>query len=115
MEFPVLFGDSKNYPDIQEANCPVCKSKKVWGDNEYVEFSGGTVPTEKNEYECDLWLDWFSQKKQDGSQDHTDMSIVCEVNAPRFQLAFCSTSCLRKFLNSAVDTLESKTHKIKHS
>jgi hypothetical protein len=36
------------------------------------------------------------------------LDLVDESTDGQFQLAFCSTTCLRKFLNKAVDELESK-------
>ena len=113
MEFPVLHSEKNVLPERTDSVCPVCSKNKVWGNNEYVELSGGFISSAEN-LEVDLWLDWFSESNG-GAQEQEEVAIVSEVKAPRFQLAFCSTDCLRKFLNSAVDKLELKINANKNS
>ena len=113
MEFPVLHSEKNVLPEETDLVCPVCSKNKVWGTSEYVELSGGFTSSAANP-EIDLWLDWFAQSTG-GVQEQEEVSIVSEVKAPRFQLAFCSTNCLRQFLNSAVDKLELKINANKNS
>ncbi|NRB40863.1 MAG: hypothetical protein HRU20_20730 [Pseudomonadales bacterium] len=111
MDFPVLSGKDKHFPGIEDSMCPVCKSKAVWADNETIELSGGCRDTDdlhNANVHSDLWLDWWSQKDKQGLQSHTELAIANHVESPAYQLAFCSTDCLRQFLNSAIDSLESQ-------
>ena len=115
MEFPVLHGKQHNFPDVSDPVCPVCKLKNVWGSNEYVELSCGSQIENAQTIESDLWLDWFSNKDSNGVQAQAELAIASEVSSSRLQFAFCSTDCLRKFLNTAVDSLECKIHETKNS
>lgn len=113
MKFPVLHGKQTRFPSGINPKCPICNSKQVWGHNEYVELSGGNCSKIDLSFENDFWLDWFSANNSEGVQLHAELCVVSEVVNSKFQLAFCSTKCLRKFFNIAVDKLEHKICKHK--
>ncbi len=113
-DFPVLYGKRSNFPSLNEPLCPVCRKKEVWGSNEYVELSGGAFEVSGKALSSDLWLDWWASKLGD-TQEQVEVALACEVANSRYQLAFCSTKCLRVFFNQAVDSLEEKISEYKNS
>ena len=49
----------------------------------------------------------------DGREIYTRVEIIGDVIGGQFDLYFCSTPCLRKFLNACVDELDKRIKKAK--
>jgi hypothetical protein len=118
-KFPVIKGKRRNYFPSKPL-CPVCGKKKVWEPHSMASISAGALllldkredywgPSEDmNGY---LYLNWHGA--HDGGEGkyremYLSFDIARDVKSGQFDLHFCSTKCLRSFLNECVDELEDK-------
>ena len=99
--------------------CPICRKKKVWEPHSFAVLWGGAMEKKgRDHYSTEieaknivgvLELSWHGAH-DDGEGEFREIDSGVEIvdNAPNgnFNLYFCSTSCLREFLNKAVDELE---------
>ncbi len=124
IEFPILEDESSSYPVSEGASvCPVCKAKEISGEKERAFIHGGAIllgeasdnGTQKfqliDELQAFLYFDWES-----GNQDkYAELELATAVKKGQFNFTFCSTTCLRSFLNSCVDNLENRIRKEKNA
>ena len=118
-EFPVVEGDSTTHP--AEPLCPRCREAKVFEPHSFAVLSGGASLVDDDERSTaavpdglrlngGLDLTWHGAHEDSGVGSHRDiyevLPIALDVEDGRFEIYFCSTTCLRGFLNDAVDTLE---------
>ena len=122
-KFPVVKEGKKDFPT--KALCPVCSKNKVWEPHSMAILSAGALllldrkedywgPSDDMNGYFDLW--WHgAHDGGEGENREIDVgvSIIREVQGGQTHLYFCSTKCLRHFLNSCVDELETKIEKEK--
>lgn len=114
MNFPVVTGKQDSYP--KGHRCPICLSEKALASDSHVALSGGAAlkAPEGHSGPSDamlgyLFLTWSSTFTEgDGSESAagTLIPIADRVRGGQFRFSFCSTACLRSFLNGCVDELE---------
>ena len=117
--FPMLEGDSNKFS--AEHTCAWCNQDKVSEPNSMAILTGGAMLVNRRtgnggpDPRLDGYLDlfWHGAHTEDGGQgDYPDISerivIASAVVGGQFDILFCSTKCLRAFLNHAVDQLEDK-------
>ena len=114
LNFPIIQDDVTYYP--KEALCPWCKEHKVLEPHSFAVLNGGALLKSEDgaygpspEMEGFLHFSWHGahnggQGKYSEATGHTE--IVKDVIGGQFDLYFCSTNCLRSFLNACVDDLE---------
>lgn len=115
MKFPVVKGEKTAYPSV--ALCPQCKKRKVFEPNSMVILAGGAVLLDRKRENSIhtralsgfLCLAWHGAHDNGVGHDR-DIGAAVEIAAAtaggQFEMYFCSTTCVRIFLNSCVDALE---------
>jgi|MudIll2142460700_1097286.scaffolds.fasta_scaffold99599_4 hypothetical protein len=117
---PVVKGKKTFWPP--KPLCPVCKKRKVWEPHSMAVLSAGALLMNRrekmggpsNKMDGYLSLEWHGA--HDGGRGR-DKEIGCMVDIIRdaaggqAQLYFCSTLCLRRFLNACVEELEHRMAK----
>ena len=115
VNFPVLKGKDTAFP--KKARCPWCKRNKVFEPHSMAIFEGGACLSDKRSkisgpsgrMEGFLYLAWHGAHDGGSGGDADDFAcvdIVEDVRGGQFSMYFCSTDCLRAFLNSCVDELD---------
>jgi hypothetical protein len=119
LKMPVVHGDKSTFPD--EALCPWCRKRKVLEPHSFAFIDGGALlmdrledsggPSEDMEaYLCVGWHGSHPEEGGEGSDAEIDsqVRVAHSVIGGQFGLYFCSTECLRAFLNHCIDKLEWK-------
>ena len=113
IEFPVVCDNDSVFPkNITDSVCPVCHKGKLGEGNEAAYIHGGALLLEERSngvetanltenLEGFLFFDWNGT-----NNESADFELGLNVKKGQFSINFCSTACLRKFLNSCVDKLE---------
>ena len=114
---PAIDGRPGRFPR-DEALCPWCRKNKVFEPHSFAILSGSALKrVGKDRFEIAddvsgfLEVGWHGAHSEEGSEGpdaDIGLSIAIAVNAPQgqFELYFCSTDCMRAFLNFCVDELE---------
>lgn len=114
--FPVAKGRRVFFP--KEALCPVCKAAKVLEPHSMAIINLGAILMTNRETGSGTMsddLDGFLRLIWHGAHDgglgrdsgvDAHVEIVQDVRGGQADLYFCSTGCLREFLNACVDELE---------
>jgi hypothetical protein len=117
-KFPVAKGSSTFFP--KKALCPVCKKAKVLEPHSMVIVNFGAIlmsnratgsGTMSDDLDGFLHLTWHGAHDGGVGQDpniEAHVDIVENTIGGQADLYFCSTACLREFLNACVDELERK-------
>lgn len=127
IKFPVIHSGEKSYPsDIKTGKCPICGKAELLSGEGHVHIHGGAILGGESvsgfqpailtdDLEGFLFIDWEANKSEIENQTSScvEFEIARDVKKGQFHLLFCSTSCLRKFLNTCVDDLESKINEAK--
>jgi len=122
MKFPVVGPGKSHWPT--KPMCPICKNTKILEPHSMAVLTAGALKMnrKKDEGTMSKDLDGFLSLTWHGAHDQgqgTDREIGCivdifnEVPGGQADLYFCSTKCLRQFLNTCVDELEGKIAKKK--
>lgn len=125
MKFPLIEKNKSYYPD--KAICPWCKENKVFEPHSFVHIGGGALleyPDEDETFGSSekmlvfFHVGWHGAHPEDGGvgkdpDTYVNLNIANDVEGGQFELYFCSTKCLREFLNSCVDKLEDEIKKQK--
>jgi hypothetical protein len=117
LKFPVVKGKSGHWP--KKPLCPICGRNKVFEPHSMAVLSAGAILMDRAEDSGGPSdnLDGFLEIHWYGAHDAgkgKDRDVFCEVDIIRDALGgqadlyFCSTKCLRKFLNACVDDVEAK-------
>jgi len=115
LRFPVAHGSQFSFPS--NFVCPMCESKRVGEPHEFVGMSGGAASASGESGEGFLTIfvhprevPPFGPPPAEGEPltqgDGAELEIVRDTTSGQFDFYFCSTSCLRRFLNACVDELE---------
>jgi hypothetical protein len=117
MRFPIFQNDTAIFPKV--ARCPWCKKGKVFEPHSMAILEGGACLMNRRTA-CggtDDRMDAFLQLTWHGAHDHgigddrelyTSVPVAEDCVGGQFELYFCSTKCLRAFLNSWVDELDKR-------
>ena len=117
MKLPTLKGCTSFYP--KKALCPWCKKNKVLEPHSFAILGGGALLMDRK---CDSGgpddsMDGFLHMSWHGAHDGgigkdkgigAMIEIARDVRGGQFDLYFCSTKCVRSYLNFCVDELERK-------
>lgn len=115
MDFPVVSNHQQIYPE--DGVCPICGQSKVHEPHSFAVLLGGACLMNRaediggpaDEMDGLLELVWHGAH-DDGVGEHAGsdgvVQIARNVRGGQFQILFCSTGCLRKFLSRCVDQLE---------
>ena len=117
MEFPTIKGDSD--PHFDKRECRVCGASGLHEPNSFAMLEAGAMEQHGNvagpAFDHIAWLSlgWHgahSDMSGDGKLPDTGGRVKIVEDAPsgQFTIYFCSTECLRSFLNQCVDELESR-------
>jgi hypothetical protein len=116
IELPVVKGERVVFPD--KPLCPWCGERKVYEPHSMAILNAGAmrqVGHDRYEMATDtaafFTLTWHGAHSIVGSDDKdpevfASVDIADRVASGQFDLYFCSTNCLREFLNYCVDELE---------
>jgi hypothetical protein len=116
IKFPVVKGKQVVFP--KNHLCPWCRKRKLGEPPGAAILNAGAMrPTKPECYEMAqddaafMTLIWHSNDPK--NYDDASIEIAELVDSGQFDLNFCSTDCLRAFLNYCVDELEQrrKRHK----
>ena len=120
LKLPIVDGKPAYWP--QKPVCPVCRKHKVLEPHSMAILAVGALRTDRKKKcsqssdDLDGFLSLIWHGAHNGGRGH-DKDIGCIVDVVRnsfggqADLYFCSTKCLRQFLNTCVDALEQKIEK----
>ena len=101
--FPVAEGEHHCFP--RDSVCPICRQQRVGEPHRFVGLSGGSAAHNL----CgEGFLAIFVHPRDESSERGAEVEIVRDTSIGQFDLCFCSTLCLRRFLNQCVDELEAR-------
>jgi len=113
IEFPLIYDDEKCFPkDIEGSLCPVCQKKKLGLTEDCAFIHGGALQLDpeddhrlkqSDDVQGFLFFDWNGPNNQT-----VDFELARDVKKGQYTINFCSTKCMRMFLNHCVDKLEEK-------
>lgn len=130
-KFPIPIDNKKFSPDPKKSKrCPVCKKGNVFHPKSHASISGGALllgPREKmgvrtvkktRALKGYLWFDFFRDRKEVAASDemfesYISVPLAVDVVGGQFELFFCSINCMRVFVNSRLDELETKVKEVK--
>jgi hypothetical protein len=115
MRFPIIEGEKDHFPS--RPRCPQCKKRKVFEPHSMAILSGGAMLMDRRRknggpdkrMDGFLRLDWHGAHDSGVGHDREiggSIELVRDCRGGQFEMYFCSTPCLRAFLNSCVDALE---------
>ena len=122
MKLPTVKGRTSSYP--KRALCPWCRKNKVLEPHSFAVIDGGAllINREDDSGGPDDNMDGFLSITWHGAHDGgvgkdrdigATVQIAKDVRGGQFDLYFCSTKCLRSYLNFCVDELDKKIRKQK--
>jgi hypothetical protein len=124
LKFPVVKVKSNHWP--KKPLCPICGKNKVFEPHSMAILTAGAMLMDRardsggpsNDLDGFLALHWHGA--HNGGQGKDDdvfcgVDIIRDAIGGQADLYFCSTECLRKFLNACVDELEGKIAKANQS
>ena len=116
IKLPVVRKKQVVFPE--KALCPWCHKQKVYEPHSMAVLNAGAMRlVGKDRYEMAddtaafLMLSWHGAHSGGRGilpEVYASVSVADEVASGQFDLYFCSTTCLRSFLNYCVDSLEKK-------
>lgn len=116
ISFPVVRGNSTRWP--YKPVCPVCGENNIFEPHSFVVLSAGASLMDRDQDTGDSSedLDGFLRMTMEGQGadqgEGCSLDIIRDSHGGQGDLYFCSTQCLRSFLNRAVDELESKVENV---
>ena len=126
LKMPVVHGDKSTFPD--QALCPWCRKRKVLEPHSFAVIGGGSFLMDRledsgkpsDDMEAYLYFGWHGAHPEEGGEGidadiHSQVRVADSVVGGQFGLYFCSTACLRAFLNHCVDKLEWKLNRQRKS
>ena len=117
MKLPTVKGRTSYHP--KKALCPWCQQNKVLEPHSFAVLSGGALLMDREEDygsaddNMDGYLELLWHGAHDGGEGKNReigarVQIAHDVRGGQFEVYFCSTECLRSYLNYCVDVLEKK-------
>jgi len=118
MQFPLKF-NKMQFPSLNR--CAWCKKKSIYKPDSSAVLSGGAMLINRrtgdggpdDRLDGFLSLSWYGADTYNGGQGvdpdiYKRIDIARDITGGQYDINFCSTKCLRAFLNHAVDALEDK-------
>jgi len=116
MNFPVVQKKKSHHP--KSPRCPQCRRRKVLEPHSMAFISGSTTFIQRSrlnasvaDLAASLDITWHGAHDSGIGDDRdifTSVSLANDCRNGEFAVYFCSTKCLRAFLNTWVDALETK-------
>jgi hypothetical protein len=132
ISFPVIKGQTIYYPD--KPLCPICGKNKVLEPHSMAILSADVTMMDRKKkcsihdaradavdaLDLNISLNWHGAHGNglgDDREIYVVLDIFKDIQGGSCESYFCSTQCLRTFLNACVDELESKVKRAikKHS
>jgi len=120
MRLPTVEGRTNYHP--KKALCPWCRKHKVLEPHSFAWLAGGALLIDRKtdsgrtDENTDVYLDigWHGAHDEGEGKDrdaHVTVKLAEDVRGGCYELYFCSTLCLRSYLNFCVDELEKRVKK----
>ena len=120
LSFPIISGKTAAFPD--SAKCPMCGAAKVFEPHSFATLSGGALLVDRatncgemsDDLDGFLSLHWHGAHESGVGIDpgkYCKVDLALDCRGGQFEFYFCSTKCLRQFLNKCVDELENEVQK----
>lgn len=120
MKLPTIKGKTSSFP--KRGACPWCKKNMAFEPNSFAVLAGGAFLMDRKKdsggpddrMDAYLSLTWHGAHDEGKGKDrgiYETIEIARNVRGGQFDLYFCSTKCLRAYLNYCVDELEKKIMK----
>lgn len=118
MRYPIIKHKKSYYPT--KPVCPVCKKKNAFTPHMFILSGGACLMNKKRDSgspddRMDGFLCVSPHSVYDGKTNHkykfkksSFIEIAKDIQGGQFEFNFCSTKCLRKWLNTIVDDLEKR-------
>lgn len=117
MTLPTLYGQTTAIP--HDAVCPWCKKNKVLEPHSMAILIGGALLMDRSndsgrmsdDLDGFLTLTWHGAHEKGEGKDreiYASVDLAENTRGGQFEVYFCSTDCLRSYLNFCVDELEKK-------
>lgn len=117
MKLPTIKGRVPYHP--KKPLCPWCQKNKVLEPHSFAILAGGALVVDREEgsggpdenMDGFLHLSWHGAHNGGEGRDReicATVEIARDVRGGQFDLYFCSTGCLRAYLNFVIDELEKK-------
>ncbi len=124
VKLPVVDTKPNYWPTV--ARCPICKKSEVHEPHSMAILGAGALKMNRRRQEGTMSddLDGFLHLAWHGAHDNGQginrdigciLNIVQDARGGQADLYFCSTKCLREFLNGCVDELERNIEKTKRT
>ena len=111
LKFPAI--KKMTDPYFAKRQCRVCESGGMHEPNSFAILHGGATDMSTSAASAPAWLGltWHGAHTDQGGEGKlpdtgAELSIVEDCPGGQYAIYFCSTECLRSFLNQAVDALE---------
>lgn len=121
MKYP-LNNENNIYPE--DSICPICKNKRIFEPHNFIVLEGGALfindsgDSVLNEsmkgFLCLLWHGCHNINNDSEIKANLNLEVIKNSKLGQFSLYFCSTKCLRVFLNNLIDDFEDQLSKIKY-
>jgi hypothetical protein len=113
--FPVVKGKISRWPE--EPLCPMCRKARVFEPHSMACIDAGALKVNRkrdtggpsDDLDGFLHLSWHGAHDSGMGDDRDifcNLEVIKDVRGGQGELYFCSTTCLRAFLNACVDALE---------
>ena len=113
--FPLIDSTPAHFP--KKPLCPQCRERRVFEPHSFAALSGGAClidpetgdggPDGRMQGFLDLtWHGGHGSGQGEHRERYSTLPLVRDAAGGQFDLYFCSTDCLRRFLNDCVDELE---------
>jgi hypothetical protein len=113
MRFPVQKGRSKAGLEARRGECPVCEGPLSGEPGSFAFLNGGALRKLAKDHAAPapdligfLSLGYHGAHGPGTNESSGAITVADDVPMGQFEYYFCSTPCLRGFLNLAVDALE---------
>lgn len=117
ISFPILSNKQGIFPEA--STCSLCNKEKVAEPHSFAVLSGGALlmepagdtggPDDNMEgYLSILWHGVHGEGEGEHQEIYKKIDVVEDLVSGQFDIYFCSTKCLRGFLNEMVDKLEER-------
>jgi len=124
LKLPVIKDEKTHWPS--EPLCPICKKSKVFEPHSLAVLGVGALLMDRDEdsggpspdLDAFFHLTWHGAHDGGEGEDREIgcmLDVVRDIRGGQAEMYFCSTECLRQFLNYCVDELERKVARLRGS
>lgn len=113
MKYPIISKKTKSFFPTSDI-CPICQTNRTQLNSEFFVLNGGALKkinkkTSLSTKKMEGFLSLQYHSGENGQNCGFNIDIVDQSKGGQFDIYFCSTNCLRLFLNELVDCIEEKT------